>query len=192
MIVLYATRKPWVPSRKQIAHWARAALGRRRGAWALAARVVGRAEGRRLNRRFRRKDAPTNVLSFPATLAHADGRRLLGDLVICAPLVADEAHALNKSRAAHWAHLVVHGTLHLVGYDHERSADARRMQAREVSVLGSLGYPDPYADSGGEASARNRRAQGTRKTSSVRGPWREARRRQRSTLTQQMRRLRHG
>ncbi len=142
--VLYATRKPWVPSRKHLARWARAALRRRRGVWELAVRIVGRAESRRLNRRFRRKDRPTNVLSFQATVKHADGRKPLGDLVICAPVVAREARDQGRSRAAHWAHMIVHGTLHLSGYDHERGADARRMERRERSVLRTLGFSDPY------------------------------------------------
>ena len=140
----YATRKPWVPPRRQIACWVRAALGRRRGAWSLGVRVVGRAESRRVNRQFRHRDRPTNVLSFGATLPEADGRRLLGDLVVCAPVIAREAREQRKSRAAHWAHMIVHGTLHLRGYDHERDADARRMERRERSVLGQLGYADPY------------------------------------------------
>lgn len=142
--VLYATRKPWVPPRKQIARWVRAALGGRRGAWSLGVRIVGDAEGRRVNRQFRHRDRPTNVLSFNATLREADGRKLLGDLIVCAPVVAREAREQRKSRAAHWAHMIVHGTLHLRGYDHEHDADARRMERRERSILGSLGFPDPY------------------------------------------------
>jgi probable rRNA maturation factor len=142
--VTYATRKPWVPSRKQIAGWARAALGRRRGAWDLSVRVVGRAESHRFNRRYRHRNKPTNVLSFPATLRRVDGRRQLGDLIVCAPVVGAEARAQRKSRAAHWAHMIVHGTLHLAGYDHERSAAAARMERRERRILAALGYPDPY------------------------------------------------
>jgi probable rRNA maturation factor len=142
--VSYATRKPWVPPRRQIARWVRAALGRNRGAWSLGVRVVGRAESRRVNRQYRHRDRPTNVLSFNATVREADGRRLLGDLVVCAPVIAREARAQGKSRAAHWAHMIVHGTLHLRGYDHERDAEAERMERRERAVLGHLGYPDPY------------------------------------------------
>ena len=142
--VLYVTRKPWVPSRRHIARWIRAALGRRRGAWEIAVRVVGKAESHRLNRRYRRHNKPTNVLSFPATVRHADGRRLLGDLVLCAPVVAGEARAQHKSRAAHWAHMIVHGTLHLLGYDHDKSAAALRMERRERRVLAALDFPDPY------------------------------------------------
>jgi probable rRNA maturation factor len=142
--VLYATRKPWVPPRRQIARWARAALGSRRGAWSLGVRVVGHAESRRVNRQFRHRDRPTNVLSFNSMVRAADGRRLLGDLLVCAPVVAREAREQRKSRAAHWAHMIVHGTLHLKGYDHERNTDARRMERRERSILGGLGFADPY------------------------------------------------
>jgi probable rRNA maturation factor len=144
VVVQYATRKPWAPPRKQIARWVRAALGRRRGAWSLGVRVVGRAESRRVNDRYRHRDRPTNVLSFNATVPEADGRRLLGDLVACAPVIAREAREQGKSRTAHWAHMIVHGTLHLRGYDHERDADARRMERRERTILDHLGYPDPY------------------------------------------------
>jgi probable rRNA maturation factor len=144
--VIFAVRKPWVPSRASIARWARAALGRRGGRAELAVRVVGRAESRRLNRRYRSRNKPTNVLSFAATVRRAEGRRQLGDLVVCAPVVAAEARAQRKSRAAHWAHMVVHGSLHLLGYDHEKRADARKMEKRESTVLRSLGFPDPYGE----------------------------------------------
>jgi probable rRNA maturation factor len=144
--VIFAVRKPWVPSRASIARWARAALGRRGGRAALAVRVVGRTESRRLNRRYRNRNKPTNVLSFAATVRRAEGRRQLGDLVVCAPVVAAEARAQRKSRAAHWAHMVVHGSLHLLGYDHVKRADARKMEKRESTVLRSLGFPDPYGE----------------------------------------------
>lgn len=142
-----AARRPWAPTRHMIALWAYAALGPRRTPCDLAVRVVGAAESRRLNKQFRGKDKPTNVLSFPATVAQADGRRPLGDLIVCAPVVAEEAAQQAKSREAHWAHMVVHGTLHLLGYDHERGADAaRRMERHEVKILKSLGYSDPYEE----------------------------------------------
>jgi probable rRNA maturation factor len=114
-------------------------------------RVVGAAESRRLNKGWRRQDHATNVLSFPAPVARgravaAGEPRSLGDLVICAPVLAREARAQGKPKAAHWAHLVVHGSLHLLGFDHERAADACRMERREKRVLAALGFPDPYAD----------------------------------------------
>ena len=108
------------------------------GASGITLRIVGEREGRQLNSRFRRKNKATNVLSFP----YGKGR---GDVVLCHPVIAREARAQGKSIAAHYAHLVVHGILHLRGYDHEKKRDARRMEAREVRVLRRLGFPDPYA-----------------------------------------------
>lgn len=134
--------RAWAPPRRELTRWVRAALGARR-AGALALAVVGPRESRRLNARYRGHDRPTNVLSFPAPPAPGAGR-LLGDLVICPSVLAREARAQAKSLRAHWAHLVVHGTLHLLGYDHVRGADARRMERREVRVLRALGFANPY------------------------------------------------
>jgi len=102
-------------------------------------RIVGPAESRRLNRRFRKKDKPTNVLSFPY-----DDPGVLGDVVICAAVVEREAREQGKRSKAHWAHMVVHGVLHLRGYDHMRPADARVMEGRERAILARLSFPDPY------------------------------------------------
>jgi probable rRNA maturation factor len=109
--------------------------------------VVGPAESRRLNAQFRGRDKPTNVLSFPVPElpAAADGEsRPLGDLVICPQVLRAEAREQKKSLRAHWAHLVVHGSLHLIGYDHERDTDADRMERREIAVLRRLGFANPY------------------------------------------------
>ena len=143
----------WAPPARRIAGWVEAALGRRGVGAAVAVRVVGAAEGRRLNHGWRRKDHATNVLSFPAApwLAGAPRSQAarepqpLGDLGICAPVLAREAREQGKTRLAHWAHLVVHGSLHLAGFDHEHELDARRMERRERRVLAGLGFPDPYA-----------------------------------------------
>ena len=102
---------------------------------------MGEAEGRRLNREFRGKDYATNVLSFVYDNAP---RKLAGDLVICAPVVAREARAQGKRVEAHYAHLFVHGLLHLAGFAHEKAADAIRMEKRERAILRRLGFPDPY------------------------------------------------
>jgi probable rRNA maturation factor len=137
----------WSPPVGELTLWAHAALGRRARGTELALRVVGTAESRRLNAHFRGKDRPTNVLSFPAPRLPAlsvGGRRPLGDLVICARLLRLEARLQGKSLRAHWAHLVVHGALHLIGYDHERARDARRMERREIAVLRRLGFANPY------------------------------------------------
>ncbi len=139
--------RAWAPKRAALARWARAALGRRAAGAELGVRVVGAAESARLNARYRGLDAPTNVLSFPpAPLPAAAPRsaRPLGDLVICARVLRGEARAQEKTLEAHWAHLVVHGTLHLIGYDHERAADAQRMERREIAVLRRLGFANPY------------------------------------------------
>ena len=145
--VAFGTRRSWMPSARRIAAWARLAGGRRAAHAGLAIRVVTPAESRRLNRAFRGKDHPTNVLSFPAGTTARAARsepRPLGDLAICARVVAHEARAQGKGLAAHWAHMVVHGVLHLIGYDHERDAQARRMERREALLLARLGFPHPY------------------------------------------------
>ena len=105
---------------------------------------AGDAEVHALNREWRGKDKPTNVLSFPTTAPAGVKPQPLGDIVICPAVLKREAREQGKPERAHWAHLVVHGTLHLVGYDHEDDADARRMERREVAVLRRLGFPDPY------------------------------------------------
>jgi probable rRNA maturation factor len=107
-------------------------------------RFVGAREGRVLNRRYRGRDRATNVLTF----VYDDGASLEGDIVLCAPVVAKEARAQRKTLKAHYAHLVIHGMLHLQGYDHARDDDAARMEAREVALLRGLGYGDPYAAGG--------------------------------------------
>jgi probable rRNA maturation factor len=138
--------RDWSPAAADIRTWASAALGRRAAGAELAVRVVNAAESKRLNARYRGRDQPTNVLSFPVPpLPGAAGApRPLGDLVICASVVRDEARQQRKAIKAHWAHLVVHGALHLLGYDHERDAEARRMERREVAVLKRFGIPNPY------------------------------------------------
>lgn len=137
----------WVPPRSELTAWASAALGRRARGRELSVRLVGPRESRTLNARYRRRDRPTNVLSFPAARGQDAGGltpQPLGDLVICPAVLRAEARAQGKSMRAHWAHLVVHGTLHLVGYDHEGTRDAARMERREVAVLRELGFDNPY------------------------------------------------
>jgi probable rRNA maturation factor len=147
--------RPWVPAKTALGRWAgaahRAALAVRTPAndagesrSRLGVRVVGPAESRRLNRTYRGKDKPTNVLSFPASKEERELCGSLGDLVVCAAVVAEEAREQGKERAAHWAHMVVHGVLHLHGYDHERPRAARAMERLEVEILGGFGYQNPY------------------------------------------------
>jgi probable rRNA maturation factor len=173
--VQYAASRRGIPHSSSLAGWARAAFiaskparSKRSPAANLTIRVVGAAESRVLNRTWRGKDKPTNVLSFPAMetglgpeawgqgqngkAKHARGlppRPMphdleLGDLAICAPVVAREAREQSKAVKAHWAHMVVHGVLHLLGYDHVNARDADVMEAREVAILKRFGYANPY------------------------------------------------
>ncbi|HET7175215.1 MAG TPA: rRNA maturation RNase YbeY [Gammaproteobacteria bacterium] len=135
---------PEVPAEAAFRHWAEAALSGRRAEAELAIRVVSEAESAELNSHYRGKTGPTNVLSFPAQLPAGVPLPVLGDLVICAPVVAREAREQGKSAEAHWAHLVVHGCLHLLGFNHEAEAEAEAMEAIERQILAGLGLPDPY------------------------------------------------
>lgn len=141
-----ASEHPGVPPESDFHRWAAAALAGRRDEAELSVRVVDEAEGRELNRTWRGKDYATNVLSFPAELPAELGLPLLGDLVLCAPVVAREAAEQGKPLEAHWAHLVVHGCLHLIGYDHEIDTDAEIMEALETEIMARLGYADPYQE----------------------------------------------
>lgn len=145
--VSYALPRKGLPAAASVRRWVEAALAGQRRAIELAVRYVDSEEGRALNRDYRGKDYATNVLSFPVELPPGVRSPLLGDLVICAPVVALEALGQDKPLAHHHAHLVVHGVLHLLGMDHERSeAEAEAMEARERTILGRLGIPDPYAE----------------------------------------------
>lgn len=139
-----ATRSSELPTTHRVRRWIRQSLTAERGRRSVSIRLVDRPESRRLNTTYRARRNPTNVLSFRAPERQPAGERLLGDLVICAPVVAAEAREQGKAVDAHWAHLVVHGTLHLLGYDHERPRAARAMEAREVAILCKLGYSNPY------------------------------------------------
>jgi probable rRNA maturation factor len=141
LTVQYAVDGDDLPAPASLRRWARAALTRNA---AVTLRFVGTREGRRLNRGFRGKDRATNVLAF----VYHDGRgarSIDGDIVLCVPVMRREAGEQGKLLAAHSAHLVVHAMLHLQGYDHARPSDAARMEAREVAILGRLGFADPYA-----------------------------------------------
>jgi probable rRNA maturation factor len=142
--VQVAGSRSGLPGVAKFRHWARSVLAGRRRDAELAIRIVDEAESRALNRRFRGKDRSTNVLAFPAELPPELQLPLLGDLVICREVVEAEAAAQGKPAEAHWAHMVVHGTLHLVGYDHESADEAEVMEALEAEILAELGWPDPY------------------------------------------------
>lgn len=142
VVLRYRTRRPWAPGPASLRRWARLAAGDREGE--LGIRVVGSLESRALNARWRGKIGPTNVLSFPASPQL--GGRQIGDIVVCAPVVAREAREQGKPLVAHWAHMIVHGTLHLLGFDHARARDAKRMERRERALLARIGVADPYGD----------------------------------------------
>ncbi|SFM72981.1 rRNA maturation RNase YbeY [Halopseudomonas yangmingensis] len=133
------------PDDESFIRWASLALREKPGQ-ELTIRLVDAEESRTLNRDYRGKDQPTNVLSFPAELPPELDIPLLGDLVICVPVVNQEAAEQHKLPEAHWAHMVIHGCLHLLDYDHIEDADADVMEALEVRLLAELGFPDPYAN----------------------------------------------
>lgn len=135
-----------IPTAAEIIAWAEAALLGLRQEAQLTVRIVSHEEGATLNQTYRHKQGPTNVLSF-ATESADDPLipvSLLGDIVICAPVIEREAHEQHKNTVAHWAHMVVHGTLHLSGYDHMDDAQAQEMEFLEIQVLARLGFADPY------------------------------------------------
>ncbi|MGE5168702.1 MAG: rRNA maturation RNase YbeY [Deltaproteobacteria bacterium] len=133
-----------VPTRKSFEAWLSAIPELRRRKVEVNILIVDVQAGRRFNRQYRHKDYATNVLSFPWEPAPGERSRLLGDLVICAPVVAREAAEQGKRPRAHWAHLTIHGVLHLLGHDHETPAEARRMEALEIRILAALGIRNPY------------------------------------------------
>ncbi|HEX9449998.1 MAG TPA: rRNA maturation RNase YbeY [Burkholderiales bacterium] len=135
--VQYGVAGDSLPSRQRMKSWARAALLTDAQ---VTLRLVGGREGRKLNREFRGKDFATNVLTF----AYPDIEPLSGDIVLCAPVIAKEARRRRKPVEAHYAHLVVHGMLHLQGFDHENDDDARAMETLEAEIVMKLGYADPY------------------------------------------------
>jgi probable rRNA maturation factor len=145
-----ATSELNLPTRQQFKQWVHAALLQadstllQAAALELTVRLVDKAESAFFNEKYRHKKGPTNVLSFPSEATELEETRYLGDLIICASLVQEEALAQEKQLIAHWAHLTVHGTLHLLGYDHEESAEAEEMEALETGILATLGYEDPY------------------------------------------------
>lgn len=146
--VIYAIEQDNLPNEADFNRWVAAALSAINydQATSVAIRIVNRAEIQELNHTYRQQDKPTNVLSFPFDMPEGIDELppFLGDLAICAQVVFDEAEEQNKTAQAHWAHMVVHGTLHLLGYDHIDDAEAEEMEAIEISVLKKLGYANPY------------------------------------------------
>ena len=142
--VQYAVTVDGTPAEDAIRQWVLQALPDDKKDSELTIRIVDEAEITALNREYRGKDGATNVLSFPYEAITGVETGLLGDIVICAPVVASEAVAQGSALDAHWAHIVIHGVLHLLGYDHRQDDEAHRMEAREAELLDSLGYANPY------------------------------------------------
>lgn len=137
--VQFASNAPDLPTRPQLRRWTRAALD---DDAVVTLRLVDAIEGRALNAEYRGRDYATNVLTF----VYDDAKPRAGDIVLCAPVIRTEAETQGKKLAAHYAHLVVHGMLHLQGFDHEDPADAGAMEAREIAILARLSIANPYAD----------------------------------------------
>ncbi|SET55962.1 rRNA maturation RNase YbeY [Thalassotalea agarivorans] len=133
-----------LPTDDAFNQWAKAALAPYNKDFELTIRIVDVAESQQLNSQYRGKDKPTNVLSFPFEVPDGIELDLLGDLIICADVVSQEAKQQNKSLNAHWAHMVVHGCLHLLGFDHIEDAEAEEMEALEIDILAKLGFNNPY------------------------------------------------
>lgn len=146
LVLRYPAGRRAIPSPQRFAHWLTVAaqtleIGR---PIALSMSIIDADDARRYNQRYRGLDYAPNVLSFAVELPAGVSSPELGDVLLCAPVIAAEARAQNKSVAAHYAHLTVHGLLHLLGHDHQHEAEARQMEALEVQVLAALGFPDPY------------------------------------------------
>jgi probable rRNA maturation factor len=142
--IQYAIDDVGLPDKEQLSLWANAALHDVDTISELSIRIVDETEGAQLNEEWRKKKGPTNVLSFPAELAEEVQPSLLGDIVICAPIIAREASEQGKLLHAHWAHMVIHGTLHLLGYDHIEGAQAEIMESLEIDILNKLDIDNPY------------------------------------------------
>lgn len=133
------------PSESELNSWVSGVLKHENREGEVSVVVVDETAMAELNQQYRGKDGPTNVLSFPADLPEGVPLALLGDIVLCSPLVEKEAQQQGKKLEAHWTHLVVHGTLHLLGYDHENDADAEQMERLEIEILADFGIANPYS-----------------------------------------------
>lgn len=146
IFVQRAIRHIKTPTTAFLKLWARAALQKEIQTAELTIRLVHPQEMINLNTTYRHKAGTTNVLSFPfdSSLGYDEDIPLLGDIVICPEVVNQEALSQGKATEAHWAHIVIHGTLHLLGFDHEQTAEAERMESKEIAILNSLGFSNPY------------------------------------------------
>jgi probable rRNA maturation factor len=135
---------PGQPDKAQIQQWVDAALQGHDKDTEIVVRIVDVHESAQLNKQYRHKPGPTNILSFPADIPEGIGLNLLGDLVVCAPVVEREALEQQKTLSHHWAHIIIHGVLHLLGYDHILDDEAEVMESKEVSILQTLNISNPY------------------------------------------------
>jgi probable rRNA maturation factor len=133
-----------LPDEQQIQQWIDAALEGQERDTEIVVRIVNVHESAQLNKQYRHKPGPTNILSFPADIPDGIGLNLLGDLVVCAPVLEREALEQNKPLDHHWAHIIIHGTLHLLGYDHLEEGEAEIMEDKEINILQKLNIPNPY------------------------------------------------
>lgn len=138
------SRSKNIPSRSAFQRWINSALAQFKMDSEVTIRIVDTSESAKLNKNYRNKTGATNILSFPFEAPPDIQLPLLGDLVICAPLISKEAKEQNKPLLAHWAHITIHGTLHLLGYDHIKNKDAKIMESLEIKLLRQLGYKNPY------------------------------------------------
>ena len=135
-----------LPAEADMIRWAAAAVADRRDQAEISVLIVDTEEGAELNQQWRGKEGPTNILSFPSDLPEELRLPLLGDLIICAPVVEREAVEQEKTLESHWAHMIIHGTLHLLGFDHIEDDEAGEMESLETDIMQTLGYPDPYQE----------------------------------------------
>jgi len=141
-----ASKEPNIPSEEQLSLWASRAIQNDRDELEVTVRIVDEQESNELNLEYRGKDKPTNVLSFPFEAPEHVELNLLGDLVVCAPVVKQEAKEQQKTEESHWAHMIVHGVLHLQGFDHITDDEAEVMEGLEIKILNDLGYSNPYVE----------------------------------------------
>ena len=132
------------PDEESIKRWVSAVIGSKEGDTELSVRIVDEPEGKKLNEKYRGATGPTNVLSFPFDEKTPEPLPLIGDIVVCAPVVTREAQQQNKDLTAHWAHMIIHGVLHLLGYDHQNDSEAAIMETLETEIMQKLGFAPPY------------------------------------------------
>lgn len=142
--VQVAVKNPGIPKEQQLQAWVDAALAETITDAEICVRIVDAQEIQELNKHYRNKDKPTNVLSFPYQDELTADNNIQGDIIICAQVVADEANATGNDLIAQWAHMTVHGTLHIQGYDHETDQEAAAMEQLEIAILAKLGFNNPY------------------------------------------------